>query len=160
MGPDNQAPAWPRKAVEAIPQAHRHRLLGSLTRGDILDLWRLAGQRYSAPSSQLQTAIHPSYYAPDQFPSQPDQVNPPDPSRAPVSPDETMQIRKPLCASSTMRSARGDCVVHPACGRHSMKYPSLLSIGDTCEHARLHWGPWKICSEDAWVPPTLVRIKF
>ncbi|KAK9837628.1 hypothetical protein WJX74_001669 [Apatococcus lobatus] len=62
------------KAVEAIPQAHRHRLLGFLTRGDILDLWRLAGQRYSASPSQLQTAIHSSFYAPDQFPTQPDQV--------------------------------------------------------------------------------------
>ena len=72
--PENQAAACPRKAVEAIPQAHRHRLLGQLTRGDILDLWRLAGQRYSASPAQLQTAIHPSYYAPDQFPSQPDQV--------------------------------------------------------------------------------------
>ena len=60
--------------MEAIPQADRHRLLGWLTRGDILDLWRLAGQRYSASPAQLQTAIHPSYYAPDQFPSQPDQV--------------------------------------------------------------------------------------
>ncbi|KAK9861257.1 hypothetical protein WJX84_011529 [Apatococcus fuscideae] len=62
------------KAVEAVPQAHRHRLLGWLTRSDILDLWRLAGQRYAASPSQLQAAILPSYYAPDQFPSQPHEV--------------------------------------------------------------------------------------
>lgn len=86
--------------MEAIPQAHRHRLLGWLTRGDILDLWRLAGQRYSASPAQLQTAIHPSYYAPDQFPSQPDQVLPP----AYMLTRHHVQVHKELCPSFLLSS--------------------------------------------------------
>ncbi|EFN59920.1 hypothetical protein CHLNCDRAFT_49358 [Chlorella variabilis] len=48
-------------AIRNIPRKDRVQLVSRLNSGDIMRLWKVAGQRYSAPKEQVVAAIGPDY---------------------------------------------------------------------------------------------------
>ncbi|KAK9817074.1 hypothetical protein WJX72_009087 [[Myrmecia] bisecta] len=62
------------KAVADIPAVQRKQLVERVPAEDIHRLWRVAGQRCLAPTSDVRLALGPDYFVWDDFPDTPNQV--------------------------------------------------------------------------------------